>query len=72
MSKVKACGSCSKCDKLLIYIEWKDGKRRVAVGCDDCQTEMHFDLDTLLGYLGEDLNPVDAMLESFVPKGRPS
>lgn len=66
-----ACGSCAVCREKLVYIAWREGKRKVIVACHDCEVEMQFDLESLLS-ASEPLSQMDEILENFVPKGRPS
>lgn len=48
-----AVGKCTKCEKHLVYVVWRNGKRLLVIGCPDCNVEMHFDLETLEDILGE-------------------
>ncbi len=48
-----ARGSCGQCKAPLLVLKWIGNKRKLIVMCNDCNEEMHYDLDAMVEALGD-------------------
>ena len=59
-----ARGSCSKCERALVYLRWVKGKLKIVCHCQSCNELMTYDLVDMVQALGDD----EFDLEGFNPK----
>ena len=47
-----ALGTCNDCKNHIVYLTWREGRRKVVVACPKCKEEIAFDLLKMEEILG--------------------
>ncbi len=49
--RVQVRGSCHSCHEPVVYLKFHEGKVVIVVACNNCQEDVHFDLESMVDAL---------------------